>query len=208
MSNLVQAMDAAEVARRQHDVRALARLEAEFRAQSRGGLWQGQVGAIDGVHFAMRRPTLQDVDNPGRYHVSRKAEYAILCMAMCDADRRFTFYDMSMTPTTHDSLAFGCSELGIRIAKGELPAPFFISGDSAFSLTESVITPSGEAQHDDYDFHQSSNRMPIECAFGMLVKRWGIFWRPLAVRFDRRAALVGACMRLHRRAAVSGSWKL
>eukprot|EP00965_Chrysotila_dentata_P175292 5786274-Pleurochrysis_carterae.AAC.1 len=32
--------------------------------------------------------------------------------------------------------------------------------------------------------------MPIECAFGILVRRFGVFWRPLAVRFDRRAKLI------------------
>jgi hypothetical protein len=40
-------------------------------------------------------------------------------------------------------------------------------------------------------------RMAIECAFGILVRRWGVFWRPLEVRMDRRSALVGAAMRLH-----------
>ena len=39
--------------------------------------------------------------------------------------------------------------------------------------------------------------MAIECAFGVLVRRWGVFWRPLEVRMDRRSALVGAAMRLH-----------
>ena len=39
--------------------------------------------------------------------------------------------------------------------------------------------------------------MTIQCAFGMLVRRWGVFWRPLEVAFDRRAPLVGAAMRLH-----------
>ena len=39
--------------------------------------------------------------------------------------------------------------------------------------------------------------MAIECAFGILVRRWGVFWRPLEVRFGRRAPLIGAAMRLH-----------
>ena len=67
---------------------------------------------------------------------------------------------------------------------------------SAFSLSNSMITPSG-GELDDFDFHQSSNRMAIECAFGILVKRWGVLWRPSCVRFDRRAALISACVRLH-----------
>lgn len=57
-----------------------------------------------------------------------------------------------------------------------------------------MIVPGGS---DAFDFYQSSNRMAIECAFGMLVRRFGVFWRPLEVAHHRRAPLVGACMKLH-----------
>ena len=60
-----------------------------------------------------------------------------------------------------------------------------------------MVVPSGMSADDAFDFYQSSARMPIECSFGILVRRWGILWRALEVRFDRRAATVGACMRLH-----------
>lgn len=145
----------------------------------------------------MQGPTNDEVDDAQRYFVSRKDEYALLCMALCDADRRFTWYDISCAPTTHDSLAWEATELGQRVRNGALPQPFFINADSAFSLSPSVIVPSGDRHHDDFDFHQSSNRMAIECTFGILVRRWGVLWRPLMVRFDRRAPLVGACIRLH-----------
>ena len=179
------------------DVSKLRQLEAGFRAQSRGGIWAGQVACIDGVHFAIRCPSNTDVDNALKYHVARKDEYALLCIAMCDAKRRINFYDISQVPTTHDSLAWDMTSLGKRVKDGDLPEPFFINGDAAFALSNSMITPSGDAALDDFDFHQSSNRMPIECAFGMIVRRWGVLWRPLCVRFDRCAALVGACIRLH-----------
>lgn len=39
-------------------------------------------------------------------------------------------------------------------------------------------------------------RMAIECAFGKLARRWGVFWRPLEVRMARCAPLVAAAMRL------------
>ena len=38
-----------------HDVEKLKQLELDFRAKSTRGVWAGQVGAVDGVHFAMRR---------------------------------------------------------------------------------------------------------------------------------------------------------
>ena len=179
------------------DVEKLKVLEAEFRAASRGGIWAGQVAAIDGVHFATQAPSNSDVKNATKYHVARKDEYALLCIALCDQRRRFMFFDISSTPTTHDSLAWETTGLGVRIKNGDLPSPFFINGDAAFSLSNSMITPSGDHAMDDFDFHQSSNRMAIECAFGILVRRWGILWRPISVRFDRRAPLIGACFRLH-----------
>ena len=70
--------------------------------------------------------------------------------------------------------------------------------DSAFTVSPSMITPSNnDPALDDFDFYQSSNRMAIECAFGILIRRWGVLWRKLRQRFDRRAPLIGALMRLH-----------
>ena len=48
------------------DVSKLCVLEAEFRAASRGGIWKGQVGAVDGVHFPMLAPSESDVPDPMR----------------------------------------------------------------------------------------------------------------------------------------------
>ena len=184
------------------DVSKLSILEAEFRAKSNtaGQVWRGQVTAVDGVLFKQQRPPESWVENGLRYYVARKSMYAILCIAGCDAHRRFQFYDISQVSTTHDSMALYSTEEGQAIAKG-LPLspegyPFFANGDSAFRAGPSMVVPSGGVS-DAYDWCQSSNRMCIECAFGILVRRWGILWKPLAVRFDRRAALIGCLMRLH-----------
>jgi len=115
------------------------------------------------------------------------------------------------------------SELGIRVSRGDLPEGFFIIGDSAFNLGPGMMVPTNQVETTDFDFEQCSNRMPIEyvlrlvlllalalplfscaffasrarCSFGMLVRRWGILWRPLEMNHKRRAAVIGACMRLH-----------
>lgn len=176
---------------------ALRVLEAQFRANSTQGVWQGCVGCIDGVHFKMRAPTPgKEVDDPIRYFVPRKGEYALLCIAICDVHRRFTYYSIDMAATTHDSLAWSSSSLGVLVNNGALPRPFFLNGDSAFSLSNHMVVPTGGADP-NFDYVQSSNRMPIECAFGMLAKRWGILWRPLVCGFHRRAPLIGCLMRLH-----------
>jgi hypothetical protein len=180
------------------DPDALQALEMDFAMATRGGFWRGQVGAIDGVHIKMRRPSQTDVNDPNRYHVARKDIYALLLMAIADIHRRFTWADCSMAPQTHDSTAWTATELGQRVERGDLPYPYFLNGDAAFSLGPSMITPSNnDPALDDLDYYQSSNRMPIECAFGILIRRWGVLWRPLTQRFNRRAKLVIALMRLH-----------
>mmetsp|Transcript_24738 Transcript_24738/g.79898 ORF Transcript_24738/g.79898 Transcript_24738/m.79898 type:complete len:373 (+) Transcript_24738:535-1653(+) len=180
------------------DVQRLRQLEAGFRARSPQQVWRGQVGAVDGCHIAILAPP-PHVPERKKYFVARKNKFALLLIAVADADSRIIYYDISQVPTTHDSLAWATSSLGQQVGRGDLPEPFFFSGDSAFSLSPSMVVPSSGTQFfdDAFDFVQSSEGMPIECAFGILVRRWGMFWRPLAVRFDRLAPLIGAAIRLH-----------
>lgn len=147
------------------DLNKLDVLEAEFAARSRRQVWRGQVGAVDGCHFAQKNPG-KAVPNPNKYYVARKAMYALLAIATCDAHRRFLDIDISQTPNTHDSTAFSHSTLGARIAAGDLPYPYFLNGDNAFVCSRSMITPVNTMEFTDFDFEQSSNRMAIECAFG------------------------------------------
>ena len=49
---------------------------------------------------------------------------------------------------------------------------------------------------DVFNFYHSRLRTVIECAFGMMVARWGILWRPLRISL-RRVLLLKCCMKLH-----------
>ena len=179
------------------DTDKLRVLEAEFRAKSVGGVWTGQVLAVDGVHFEQLNPG-SAVENPLKYYVTRKGCYALLCIAGCDAECRFLVLDIPQLPTTHDSMALAASAEGRAIEAGDVfPAEFFINGDNAFNLEEWMMVPVNDGAHADFDYHQSSNRVVIERAFGILIRRWGIFWRPLEVQFRRRAPLIKCCMLLH-----------
>jgi len=39
--------------------------------------------------------------------------------------------------------------------------------------------------------------MGVERTFGLFVRRFGVFWRPLEMAFTRRAPFIGAVMKLH-----------
>jgi DDE superfamily endonuclease len=87
-----------------------------------------------------------------------------------------------------------------------MPAGFWIAGDAAYTCTDYMLTPfsktmllvSGfQTSRDAYNFYQSCHRVHIEQAFGMLVNRFGIFWRPIVFDLPRCGVIVGAAMRLH-----------
>lgn len=79
---------------------------------------------------------------------------------------------------------------------------YCIVGDEAYAAGEVMAVPwpsggRGDRWKDSFNFYQSSSRIHIEQAFGMLVWRWGVFWRPLRVPFFKRPSLVRACFKLH-----------
>jgi antirestriction protein len=50
---------------------------------------------------------------------------------------------------------------------------------------------------DSFNYWLSHSRQAIERAFGMLMQRWGIFWRIFRFSFDRWPLVVLVCMKLH-----------
>ena len=140
--------------------------------------------------------------NQNAYFVSRKDKFGLLCVAICDYKRRFTCgWDMSHVGNMHDSMAWAATPMGSAINEGALPHPFFINADSAFTVGPSMMVPFWCAKYgsaeDSWNYVQSQNRMAIECAFGMLVRRWGILWRSLEMQWEKCTHVVSACMRLH-----------
>ena len=53
------------------------------------------------------------------------------------------------------------------------------------------------SEQDAFNFWLSNSRIQIECAFGELIMRWGIFWRTLKLDVKRAGDTVGAAMLLH-----------
>jgi DDE superfamily endonuclease len=48
-----------------------------------------------------------------------------------------------------------------------------------------------------FNYWMSSARIHIEQAFGMLIGRWGVSWRPLRTTIDKAAQIALVCMKLH-----------
>ena len=64
-----------------------------------------------------------------------------------------------------------------------------------------MITPydsaSPRSPEDDFNFYHSSARITVECAFGEIDLRWGIFWKRLGFGLENCAIIIKGAMRLH-----------
>jgi hypothetical protein len=181
------------------DMPALVKLSEEF-ARDTGGLLAGCVGAVDGLAVRIKKPTLKDCKNPKAYY-NRKGFFSMNLQAVCDKSRRFMFGSLRCAGSTHDSTAWAVSQLGSLIADKKLPANHWIAGDDAYGCSNSLLTPYPgrglSPPQDTFNYHLSLQRCSIECAFGILVARWGILWRPLSVPLHRVHLVVLTCMKLH-----------
>ena len=134
------------------------------------------------------------MENSNQYYCALKEKFSLLLMAISKAERKFIWFDISCRPTTHDSLAWLMKDLGQSLENCELPYPAFILVKSAITWTLSMITP---VKEDDFNFEQSSLRFNVECAFGQLIRRCVVLWRPLEMQFRKKGAVLGCCIRLH-----------
>lgn len=76
------------------------------------------------------------------------------------------------------------TSLGQKFENGELLERFYLIGDTAFTCNRSLIS---SGNNDRFNFEHSSLRINIVCAFGEIMRGWGILWRPLEMAFSKQA---------------------
>jgi hypothetical protein len=105
------------------------------------------------------------------------------------------------TGSCNDCTAWDRSKLKKGIDEGRLPNKYFFIGDEGFTCEDQFVTPwSGTGigiAKDAFNYHLSVRRQVIERAFGILTKRWGIFWRPLNCGFHNWSLIAMTCAKLH-----------
>ena len=165
------------------------------------------VGAVDGMLVWTILPDKEwcAEHNIGQtsFHCSRKDKYGWNLLAMCDHECKFRWANIKHPGRSSDYLSWRGSGLPAAIENGliKLIAGGTMVGDNAFVKAEYMAVPFPgygvtEVQ-DGYNFYLSQLRITIECAFGILVHRWGILRRPLSCRMDRVLGLTMCLMRLH-----------
>lgn len=156
------------------------------------------VGALDGKHVVIEAPP-----NSGADFFCYKKSFSIVLMALVDADKKFIFVDVGAYGKNSDGSIFGNSELGKRLQNGtlQLPSskplpgtnvhlPHVIIGDEAFPLRTNIMRPysrddvHGKEEEKIYNYRLSRARNVVENAFGILVRRFRIFERRMALSHE------------------------
>ena len=74
-------------------------------------------------------------------------------------------------------------------------------GDSAYALRNYLLVPYENARpgspEDSFNYYLSSNRIWVECAFGEIDRRWGIFWKNLEGSLEDHKYIIDSCLKLH-----------
>jgi DDE superfamily endonuclease len=103
--------------------------------------------------------------------------------------------------STHDSTAYIVTQLSKDIKSGKLPKDYHVVLDEAYPCTEQEMSPwkgrKLSTEKDAFNYYMSLNRQVIERAFGILVQRWGIFWRPLRLSMKHRGTAIRVACKLH-----------
>lgn len=173
---------------------------ADGFARHSEGIMTNCVMAIDGLAVRVRQPFKSEVDNIKTW-CCRKGGFALIVMAGCDINGRFLMATANHSGSTNDCIVWQTSRLCNAINEGKLNKKYYIIGDEAFSNTDQILSPwSGSglgAWRDSFNYWLSHSRQCIERAFGMLCRRFGIFWRKCSFSQPRWSLVIMVCMKLH-----------
>ena len=162
--------------------------------------------SIDGMLLWIEKPMEEECEKAkcGRKKCfcGRKHKFGLNLQAICDAECQFLDIDIGHPGATSDYLAFATSSFHGKLENGLLAEGLCIFGDNAYVNRSYMATPFkavSSGSKDDYNFYHSQLRIKIECAFGMLVNRWGILRSPLSSRFtlQKIGSLLICLCRLH-----------
>ena len=131
----------------------------------------------------------------------RKYEIGLNMQAICDDKRRFIYIDIHMPGTCSGFFPFETYNFRSKPEEAVscVDGMVFI-GDNAYVKCKYMVTRIKNARpgfKDDYNFYHSQCIIIIECAFSILVLRWGILQKPLLVGFSRVVPLMACLCKLH-----------
>jgi hypothetical protein len=173
----------------------------------------GCIGALDGMAVRITRPTTKDTAYPQSY-LNRKGFYNMNLQAIADCNRKIVWWNIKTFGSTHDNMAWSVTPLAQDLALVGLPFGLWIAGDDAYASCEYLLSPYSiqasreDNSKDNFNFYQSRCRINVECAFGILVEKFGVLRRPQSGRLKHTTKVVSVCIKLHNLGVDNGVYRV
>lgn len=168
-------------------------------------------GAVDGKHIRIERPW-----NSGSAYYNFKNFHSIVLQSVADAEGNFLIVDVGAPGRNNDAGVFLSSSFGQRFIdkKLNLPVPrmlypnknvtfpYVFVADDAYGLAINMMKPFSRSVllsngRKVYNYRVSRARRIVECAFGMMVKKFRVLEHAMLVHPDVTKQIVLACCVLH-----------
>ena len=166
-----------------------AAVAAGFREKSDAS-FSNCVGCIDGMLVWTSKPVEKTKVlgiGPSKFFSGRKGKFGQQMQAICGPDRKFLDVYCDHPGSASDFTMWIDCEIRKDVEKvGFLYPGLVLFGDNAYVNTPYMVAPFkavSSGRKDDFNFFHSQVRINIECAFGMLVHRWGALRKPMPVNF-------------------------
>jgi len=168
------------------------------------------LGAIDGKHISIQCPP-----NAGSEYYNYKGFHSIVLQAVVDANAKFIAVYIGDYGRNCDSGIFKESNFGKLLKNNKLNIPqakkidpqindefpFVFVGDEAYPLQTNLMRPFPRRNLTNekriFNYRLSRARRIVECAFGILVKRFNVLENKMLVFPEKATIITKACCILH-----------
>ncbi len=168
-------------------------------------------GAVVGILIWMQKPNVNEAKRVGvdqsKFLCRSKHKFGLNCQAVADVNGKLLDISVVHGASAADCVAFEASDLRARLEDGILQNGYVLFGNNAYLNLFFMAMPysnllgnPNKKSEDNYNFFHSQLRIRVECAFGMLVARWGILRMVISnkIAVMRTIALVNTlARRLH-----------
>lgn len=154
-------------------------------------------GAVDGKHVLINAP------DEGSECYNYKGTNSVILMAVADYKYCFSYFEVGKKGSESDGRVFQNCSLLEPLQNGLLPNGSYFVGDDAFPLKPYLMKPYTNhnrpltREERIFNYRLSRARRIIENVFGILVSRFRVFDRKLAVKLETINKIVASACALH-----------
>lgn len=157
----------------------------------------GFVAAVDGLLLQIEKP---EPKHHPREFFTRKGFLQFQCKPWSMAVIILQPVRQFCAGSTYYSVALELYIIGRYLEDGMLKLGYWIAGNDAYSVPANLIVPISRSVvnvvQDAFTFYQSSHRIHVEQAFGILKNNWGMLWRPFRFNLCKATLIIWGAMRL------------